>query len=444
MGLAWAAALLVAVGSARGQISLSSAVDLALRNDPRVKMAQADVLKAQSSLRETHDAFVPAVGLEAGDGKSTGAPLGLPTAFNLSAQSLLFSFSQIHNIRGARAGLESAQFALREASEQVAEDTVVTYLDLDNAQRRSAAMREEYAVATQLTTILQERLDAGVENRIELLKVQRTAAQVRVSSLNTEAEVMELSEHLSGLLGMGSGKLTTVSESIPAIPEIRMPEAEPQLSAGVQSALENAKSKQEIAYGASRYRYLPQVLLFENFSELDTSPSASKFLQYYPAFQGQQTLSAGIAFQAQFPLFDRGREDRGREAIADAQRARYEAEHQRTQFLEGRSKLRHSIEVLQAKSELAKLDRDLAQAQLEAVTTQLSASSGSSDAPQMTPKDEQNSRLQERERYVELLQSELELRQAEVNLLRQTGQLEGWLKLALRAPLGVPTSVSKP
>jgi len=437
----WACvATLMLAGSAGAQISLSSAVDLALRNDPRVKIAQADVMKAQSSLREAHDAFVPAVGFEAGDGKSTGAPLGLPTAFNLSAQSLLFSFSQMHNIRGARAGVASAEFALREVSEQVAEDTVVTYLNLDNAQQRAAAMREEYAVAKRLTTILQQRLDAGVENRIELLKAQRTAAQVRVSSLNTEAEVMELSEHLAGLLGMGSGKIATVSESIPEMPELRLPDVEPEPSAGVQAALENAKSKQEIAYGASRYRFLPQIVLFENFSELDTSPSASKFLQYYPAFQGQQTLSAGIAFQAQFPLFDRGREERGKEAIADAQRARYEAEHQRIQFLEGRSKLRHSIEVLQAKSELAKLDRDLAQAQLDAVTTQLAASNGSPDAPQITPKDEQTSRLQERERFVELLQSEWELRQAEVNLLRQTGQLDGWLKSALQ----VPATVSKP
>ena len=44
---AWMLAFAVA---APAQISMSSAVDLALRNDPRIRMAQADVAKAQAAL----------------------------------------------------------------------------------------------------------------------------------------------------------------------------------------------------------------------------------------------------------------------------------------------------------------------------------------------------------------------------------------------------------
>ena len=46
----------------------------------------------------------------------------------------------------------------------------------------------------------------------------------------------------------------------------------------------------------------------------------------------------------------------------------------------------------------------------------------------MTPKDEQNARLQERARAIDLLEAEFQLNQAQVSLLRQTGQLDGWLK----------------
>ena len=41
------AGLMASAPQAEAQMSLSSAVDLALRNDPRMKMAQADVMKAR-------------------------------------------------------------------------------------------------------------------------------------------------------------------------------------------------------------------------------------------------------------------------------------------------------------------------------------------------------------------------------------------------------------
>ena len=91
MGLALLACL---AGMAPAQISMTSAVDLALRSDPRVKMAQADVAKAQATLAETHDAYVPTIGVSGGYGGSTGVPLSVPVVFSISSQSLLFNFSQ--------------------------------------------------------------------------------------------------------------------------------------------------------------------------------------------------------------------------------------------------------------------------------------------------------------------------------------------------------------
>jgi hypothetical protein len=46
----------------------------------------------------------------------------------------------------------------------------------------------------------------------------------------------------------------------------------------------------------------------------------------------------------------------------------------------------------------------------------------------MTPKDEQSARLQERARAIDLLEAEFQLNQAQINLMRQTGQLESWVK----------------
>jgi hypothetical protein len=57
--------------------------------------------------------------------------------------------------------------------------------------------------------------------------------------------------------------------------------------------------------------------------------------------------------------------------------------------------------------------------------------SGNPDGPQMTPADEQNARIGEREKYLGVLDADYQLRQAEIHLLRQTGQLIQWLKSAV-------------
>ena len=86
-------ALTCAVTPALAQISLSSAVDLALKNSPKVRMAEADVAKAQASLDQLRDAYIPTV--EGGSGlgpPSYGFPLGTPSIFNITSHSLVFSY----------------------------------------------------------------------------------------------------------------------------------------------------------------------------------------------------------------------------------------------------------------------------------------------------------------------------------------------------------------
>jgi len=68
------------------------------------------------------------------------------------------------------------------------------------------------------------------------------------------------------------------------------------------------------------------------------------------------------------------------------------------------------------------------------VVAQLSPASATTGQPQLTPKDEQNARLQERARYVDLLNAQFDLQQAQVNLMRQTGRLDDWVNTIPRNP----------
>jgi outer membrane protein TolC len=422
------AVVLAIAGSASAQISLGSAVDLALKNDPRVKMAQADVKKAEGALEEARAAFIPSFGVEGGYGKSTGAPLGLPTVFSFSSQSLIFNFSQRDNIRAAASSVHAAELALEEVRDQVAEDVVNTYISLNHAEQKQTAMKEESEVAARLTHIVQDRLDAGQDTKIELLRAQRTLAQIHLLALQADDDAENFNDHLARVMGLPGTHLATVPQSIPVITTKDIQTAEQSTSYGIQSAFSNAQSKQEIAFGADRYLYRPQVMLIGNYSRLNTSPSQSNFLDYYPSFKGKTNNDAAVAMQIQIPLFDRSRVARSREAAADAAHSLFEAQNQKSQFLEGRFKLRRSTEELMARSDVAELDQQIAQEQLDTILIQLNSSGSDPNAVQLTPEDEQNARLQERQRYIDLLQAQMDMREAQVNLLRQTGRLDDWLK----------------
>jgi len=429
---------------ARAQLSLGSAVEMALRNDPRVKAAEANVTRAQAVLSEVHDAYVPTVGIGGGYGKSTGPPLGLPTVFSIASESLVFNFAQNDNIRAAQAGLESAKLSLREAKEQVEEDVAVTYVSLAAAQELKTALDDEEGYAKRLQTIVNERETAGLDTQIDLVKSKRNATQIHLLVLQQEDSISDQEAHLIRSLGLTGRHIEGVQNSIPAVPELHDLIRDNSLSFGVQAAFEEARSHRETALAEGKYLYRPAISMVGNYSRLNTSPSESNFLVYYPTFAGKSNNDAAIAIQIQIPLFDRAHQARAQEASAEAKHAMFEAESQKNQFLDEREKLRHNIAELATRAELANDDREIAKMQLNAVLAQLSANNAATGATPMTPKDEQNARLDERQKYADYLNTQQELEQATIRLMRQTGQLDEWLQNTLHTTAAQPAINIKP
>ncbi len=152
------------------QVSLYSAVDLALRNSAAVRIATADMEKSAAVLSESRDVYVPSAYLGSGIGYSYGFPVGQPSIYNMTSQSLLLSFSQPDYIRAARTGLKASQLALKDTRQQIVLDTSLNYIQLNKTTRQIAALDEESRYADRLLAIEQQRLDAGVEPRIEITR----------------------------------------------------------------------------------------------------------------------------------------------------------------------------------------------------------------------------------------------------------------------------------
>ncbi|MDE1162139.1 MAG: TolC family protein [Acidobacteriaceae bacterium] len=431
--LAIASVAAFASSAAHAQLSLTSAVGLALRSDPRVSAAQADVDKARAQLAEAKDAYVPVVGAVGGVGKSTGVPLSVPTIFTISAQSLVMNWSQLDYVRSAHVGWNATQFALQQAEDDVAEDVIVTYLALNNAQQRKAAAQQALDHAQKLLSITQDRVASGVDAHIEIPRAHRTVVSIQLQMLSIDSDIATYSDHLEHMTGLVGAIPATSTSSIPALPDVAtltsetMPPA--TISPALQAALANETAKLEQAHGDARYLYLPQMSFGASYARITTD--FSSYATYYPAFDNpslsRNALSLGI--QINLPLLDQAHRAKARQSAADARRAHAEVVRARNQFLEGRLKLEHSATELELNTEAAQDDVEEARDSLQAVLIQLQPSAGAVNNGQqpLSPKDEQKARLNISQKELDLLHARQQLLQVEISLMRQTGQLSAWL-----------------
>lgn len=422
-----AACAFAASTPAIAQISFTTAIDLALKNSPKVQSAQADVEKAQAVLAQTRDVYIPALSIGSGLGYTYGFPFGAPSLFNVTVQSLLFDQSQRNYIHSARLGLEAANHNLNDVRLQIMNDAASTYITLDADLERIKAAGEESGFAGDLIKIVQQRLDAGQDTPIELTRTKLTAANLRLRQIQLEDDADNQREHLAHLTGLPADGLATDHTSIPAFQSIdRSPVKDTVLPESIQAAYSTAQSKFQSAFGDSRKIFRPQIGLGIQYSRL---ASFNNYQDYYRpgSFSNYNNLQIGLQFV--LPVFDLTKRAKARESLAEARRNLHEADQSRDQFLEGRHKTSNAIRELQVRTDIASLERELALNQIDVVRIQLR--DGSPGSQPVTPKEEQNARIQERARFLDLLDADLQLRQTQLDLMRQTGELEGWLKSSI-------------
>jgi outer membrane protein TolC len=422
MAIAYAPAQVIA------QVSLATTVDLAEHNSSAVRLAEADVRKADAELSQSKDAFIPSLTFGSGlpalpDVGFTG---GVPSIMNATAQSMVFSLPQNQYIGAARAGLKAAFLALKQAREQSALDASTAYIELDTVDRELDAARQQEVFAARLVTIEQQRAEAGVDPLSDLLQTQLTAAQLKLKRLHLETRAATLGKQIAVLTGLAAGSITPDRASIPEIPAVKANDTGSAL-AGIESAQMLAISKQKVAWGDLMSAFIPQVSFNAIYSRNTTI--LNDFNAYYAKPIPTNNFSSG--FSIQIPIFDRGRGAKARESAADALRTTVEAEQTKRQNELQIAELTGGLREMDTLAEIASLKQQIADEQLQSVLAQLELGNGTGSGPgaqpQLTPKAEQLARIDEREKYQDALEAEFNLAKTRLNLLCALGHMEDWL-----------------
>ena len=413
------------------QVSLGTVVDLAQRNSSAVKLAEADVQKAQAALTQSKDALLPSLEFSSGlpAFPTVGFSGGVPSILTGTVQAMVLSFPQKQYIQAARSGLKAASLGLKDAREQVALDASTAYVELDTVNREREAARQQETDANRLVEIEQQRAEAGVDPLNDLLQARLTAAQLKLARLHLETRAGTLSKQLANLTGLPVGSITPDHASIPEIPEVKANE-EKSTIAGIESAQMIAHSRQQAAKGDAITVYLPQTTFFAQYNRTTTllNNAAKYYNQEYPL----PTTNFSSGFQIQVPLFDFVHWAKAKESAADALRATVEAEQVQRQNEVQIAMLTGSLRELDTLAEIASLKQQIAAEQVKTVEAQLELGNGASGAsgapPQLTPKAEQLVRIDERQKYQDALDAELELSKARLGLLRALGHMDDWLR----------------
>lgn len=409
------------VAEERGSpLPFRTAVELALRNSATSGLASADLSRAGATVSETRDPFFPQMTLGSTLGYSHGFPLSLegsaPSIFNVTIQQALFNTGLREYIKAAKSDVSATQAQNADRRNDVIAETALDYIQLDLLDASLSVQGQQQVAVAKFQNIVSQRVQAGLDSEVDFTRARLAVARTRLDIAQTQAAVDALRLRLAQLTGLPANAIRTSPETIPPLPafsqeeDLSSPAADN--NALVKFAEATAQAKEFRAQAEHKALY-PTIDLAGQYAVL------SKFNNYDKFFLSFQRNNLSIGGVIRFTFLNPTQHAAARAAKFDAVKAREEARRVREQVSSETLRLQRLVQQASAAREVALLEHELAQADIEAAHAKIVSG-------EATLKDEQSARVIEHRRYTAYLSSSFELDKADVQLLRQTGDLESW------------------
>jgi outer membrane protein TolC len=412
--------LLVAMPLLAESIGFREAIGLALKHSGVMVAATADRTRAEQRYRAERFAYMPTVVFGSNLGYTYGPPVAIagqaPSIFNITHSQTLINFAARESVKAAHSDAIAAGIDYTDHSTQVVLDTALLYIELDSTRQRLDAAREQKQSVGKALYIAQQRQQEGIGTTLDSKRAELDAARVdlRIAELETSLDVLR--ERLGHTIGRSPDTLETVSDSIPAAPGPRSEEDISSValvnSASVRVADEHLRAAHDRARAEHRMNY-PSIDLAGQYVQYASFNNYSTYYHNYPS----NSYSVGINLRV--PILNLAQNARAAVADAEAIRAEADAQTARDQVATDAVRAQHAIRHLEAAARVSRLEYEVAEANIDAV--QLQVQNGHANA-----RDQELARADIASRRVTLLESQFEYLRAQLQLLRQTGELTGW------------------
>jgi outer membrane protein TolC len=388
--------------------------------------SQLDSQRAYAQYRQARDQYLPQLTVGSGLGATWGYPLSLegsaPSIVNTTAQSAVFNPALREFVRAARVEWEETAVQTKDQRDNVVQDTVLSYVELQRWESLLAHLSQDYDHALKVEEIVNQRIQEGVDNPLARNQARLTTARVYLHISQAQGSMDVLRHRLAHLTGLPAESIQTDPGSVPSLPEIKPEEnlgsKALEISPSVQIADLRATSLSFRALGEHRSMW-PSLDFAAQYALLASFNNYENYFQ--PGSFQQHNATVGVIIR--FPFFNPSQHAKAQAADADALHARKDVEAAKNQVSEQTLKLQRSVEQLAAAQQVADLEYQIAKANLDAV--QVRAEAGRAGIH-----DAEDARTQAAERYNALQDANFELQRQRIALLRATGDLESWIGLS--------------
>jgi len=415
-----ASTLLAALPLAAEPIGFHQAIELALKRSGVMLAASADRARAAQRYKAERYAYIPTVVFGSNLGYTLGPPVAIagqaPSLFSVTHQQVLLDFAARDSIKAAHSDELAADIDYADHTDQVILDTSLLYIELDSTQQRLEAAQQQKQAVDHALYIAQQRQQEGVGSVIDSKRAELDAARVdlRITQLETSADVLR--EQLGRAIGESPATLATVSDSIPTAPPLPLSDDLTSValanSASVRVADEHVRAAHDRARAEHRRKY-PSIDVAGQYVQYASFNNYSTYYTHFPSY----SYSIGMNFRV--PILNLAQNAVAAAADAEALRAEADAQTARDQVAADAVRAQHTLHQLEATARVSHLELEVAQVNIDDVKLQIEQ--GHANA-----RDEELARADVANRQVLLLQSQFEFMRAQLQLLRQTGELHGW------------------
>jgi outer membrane protein len=399
------------------KLTLKEAVTLAVGNSRDLALARLQYGLVQREAGVTRSAFRPNFYTGTGAAYTSGFPLmaggGVPAIFSLSYDQQIFNPPLKGEQRAAEQRTEEQRLVMEGVRDGVMVRAALEYLELAKVRHAQELMRSARLSAGRILDAIRERAGAGRELPIEVTRAQLTAARVEQRLAQMEDREDSLSGELRDMMGLPPDQPIEVSAE--DIPGAASDEAKDLVSQAMASNIElkqaeaERRAREEKLKG-ERGGHWPTIALIGQYNVLSNT---NHYTDFFNKFQRNNVI---FGLEVRIPIFASRTSSAVAFARADLNAAELMLAKKRSELsLDVRRKARQ-VRGADLAGEVARLELQLSQENLRVLQAQFDQGRGSL-------KDLEAAHLDENDKWLSYLDANYARQQAQLELLRTTGQV---------------------
>jgi len=399
-------------------LTLDETVNLALEHSPLLTLARVQYNVAKNTAGVARAEFRPNLYTGSGAAYTNGFPTtpggAAPAIFQMSYTQSIFDKEKSGELHADEEFAKNKQLEYDNQRGTVIVQAASTYLELADVQKSLALLQSAYDSSQRIVDLAKQREAAGLELPVNVTQDELQSAKLAQELLLYQGRQDALSEQIRDMTGIPAGiPLQASMEEIPSSESMEfasnvLTEAVDH-SAAIREAENYQRAREELLRGA-KGAYWPTVSLIGEYSVLS---KINNYQEFFQRFQ-RNNVTAGVSVT--IPIFAARTSANVALAKSDLDEANLDLLEAKRVVQEGAEQQVRTLKEADAAKEVARLDLQLAQEQLQ--NAQSDFNQGRATLAQL-----EQAHVVENQKWLAFLDADLGREKAQLNLLNATGQL---------------------